>query len=554
MPKEGPHCCNQCSESVANENDLKSHPDSASISGIRSIGDDQLREKCSEPERNFQESVFSQIKEEFESENDDSRDGEDKSDKAREIGNYDSKKKEVSASKNREEANCVSNIENDNSREIERGGSWRKCDDDSRDGENKNNESRSFGIDGSRNIKDESDCLGNIRNEDNRENANCDSRDDVGKSHEPGETDRQKDRKNEGGSLRNTWNDDSRDNGNEDSSNSRHCSIKIKAKPAFEFIKCETFTDDDTTANDEPRYAGDTLNACTSSLVNAQRETKKPRTNQSSSTKSAKNPAPSAREKPFVCNQCSTSFTAKSSLRRHTLLHTGEKLFTCSDCSASFAHKGNLKSHIRCLHTQEKPFSCSICSATFKRKRNLAGHMSVHKELKSFSCDQCSASFSRVSDLKRHVLVHSGGRNFRCPRCPWAFTSERKLKAHMSSDHGEKLFRCSLCSGSFSQRFHLEVHMLTHSGEKPFTCSQCSVSFRHRGNLRRHLLIHSGVKSFDCDQCAKSFSQKGNLKKHLLSHLNNAGPFKCQYCTAVFKRMSFLQSHELNHSLVNSHS
>ncbi len=60
-------------------------------------------------------------------------------------------------------------------------------------------------------------------------------------------------------------------------------------------------------------------------------------------------------KKPFSCSQCGNSFTRKTSLKDHMLIHTGEKPFSCSQCGKSFTLKGQLKRHL-VSHTSKKAF------------------------------------------------------------------------------------------------------------------------------------------------------------------------------------------------------
>ena len=67
----------------------------------------------------------------------------------------------------------------------------------------------------------------------------------------------------------------------------------------------------------------------------------------------------------------------KSTLDKHSKIHSGLKEFSCHVCSKSFSRKGYLVSHIR-THTGEKPFSCEVCHKSFSVKGNLNQHKKIH--------------------------------------------------------------------------------------------------------------------------------------------------------------------------------
>jgi uncharacterized Zn-finger protein len=118
--------------------------------------------------------------------------------------------------------------------------------------------------------------------------------------------------------------------------------------------------------------------------------------------------------KPHVCDVCGKSFSLRSYLRQHFLIHTGEKPFTCTECGKGFTQRSNLKTHMR-LHTGEKPHVCLECGKGYITLSSLTAHEFKHSgKVKPFVCDVCEHSFAQKGDLKTHALIHTGEKRHEC--------------------------------------------------------------------------------------------------------------------------------------------
>ncbi|XP_057658799.1 zinc finger protein OZF-like [Diorhabda carinulata] len=252
------------------------------------------------------------------------------------------------------------------------------------------------------------------------------------------------------------------------------------------------------------------------------------------------------RLKPFDCIICPKSFTCKSSLNKHSRIHTGEKLFECVICTKSFPYKISLNKHL-VMHTGEKPFKCEICLKTFSHKSNLNTHARSHKGEKPFKCDVCLTTFSHKSNSNTHIMLkHTGEKPYECEICLKTFSKKESLNIHFRRHTGEKPFKCDVCSKTFSQNSGLIAHVRIHTGEKPFKCKICLKSFSDKSNFNVHMRSHTEEHPFKCDVCSKTFLQKIHLITHLRGYIG-VKPFKCDICSKNFLHKKSLNKHLNNH-------
>jgi len=107
---------------------------------------------------------------------------------------------------------------------------------------------------------------------------------------------------------------------------------------------------------------------------------------------------------------CNRVCLSKSSLERHTMVHTKEKPFLCKKCNKSFSQKGNLRRHL-----------VSCCNEKFKKY--------------IFTCDLCKIDFTNFSLLKEHNILCHYSYLYNCPLigCNEWFPTKMRMRKHMKT-------------------------------------------------------------------------------------------------------------------------
>ncbi|XP_060679104.1 zinc finger protein 236-like isoform X1 [Hemiscyllium ocellatum] len=245
-------------------------------------------------------------------------------------------------------------------------------------------------------------------------------------------------------------------------------------------------------------------------------------------------------DKPYRCDQCSTSFNMEINLILHKATHNTIDP-TCPVCSKKFSRVASLKAHIM-LHEKEENLICTECGDEFTLQSQLSRHLEEHRQElngnRVHNCKICTKEFERLSQLREHMKSHyrvrsslctkqykrhvdRSGFSHRCEHCGKTFQKPSQLIRHIRIHTGERPFKCSDCGKAFNQKGALQIHMIKHTGEKPHFCLFCPASFSQRGNLRAHIQrVHTEVKdgdqpAYQCEECSCVFRKLGSLNAHI---------------------------------------
>lgn len=329
----------------------------------------------------------------------------------------------------------------------------------------------------------------------------------------------------------------------------------------------------------------------------------------------------------FECSTCLKTFSASSNLTRHiSLLHSTFKPFSCKRCGTGFTAKDSLKRHsIRanckmsseeCLKPVKMPTEINTqvqsCRETSKLVQRIEGHYSNKWK---FPCEYCPRRFKNQAQLKLHTRLHTGEKPFGCASCDERFIRRDYLKRHLTKCSGKRQgpkVLCDTCGGLFTQEA-LEIHqsnciisvksidcpvnvssISSSSTIKAFSCVSCNERFLLFSQLQQHILANhrsnelkqSGIlkyemssnlpikeepvddnctenfqtscqmyannghenpdeereKPFECDQCNMKFITKSGLGMHMRTH-TTIYPLSCQKCNKGFLSKNVQEKH-----------
>uniref|UniRef100_A0A3Q3JI75 C2H2-type domain-containing protein n=1 Tax=Monopterus albus TaxID=43700 RepID=A0A3Q3JI75_MONAL len=294
-----------------------------------------------------------------------------------------------------------------------------------------------------------------------------------------------------------------------------------------------------------------------------------------------------------MCDVCGKVMKNKSSLARHSFIHTGKKPFACHLCNLRFNRRDNLQHHLNQLHpngiaklekqrevqaccrsrlkTHEvihsgvKPHRCDLCPKAYMRTNDLEHHKKiVHVEgatepqrPNSLLCDFCGKEFKCRSQLSIHYQTHTGERPHLCDICGRKFGRQHQLKRHKVLVHANRVngeealssevaFTCSVCGKRLKSEVLLAAHSRIHTADKPHCCNICLHSFQSATCLKQHHRT-AVTKVFPCPICSKVFKFKSLLASHSMIH-SEIRPYACEFCSRSFRRLSHLKRHVIIHT------
>uniref|UniRef100_A0A182WGC9 C2H2-type domain-containing protein n=1 Tax=Anopheles minimus TaxID=112268 RepID=A0A182WGC9_9DIPT len=296
--------------------------------------------------------------------------------------------------------------------------------------------------------------------------------------------------------------------------------------------------------------------------------------------------------KPFVCQQCGTSFGREKALLAHSRTHANRTQHECDYCYAQFYEWSQLQEHVRRTHQTNNSLehSKSVLPVSSESKSNLvpdhetydSGGTSGETKIQ-YNCDKCSAAFFQLEHMLNHKQQKHGvdapprklvvkqeliqttshnagyddldeeGSDQEIEEDDYGdYTIEqyenRSSDQETNPQHPTTAFTCRECGDSFANGMELLEHSETHNRYEPHECQLCGEKFLDEATIKLHVQEshRDELTATSCAICGKRCKSQTTLIKHAWDH-SRERTHSCSQCGKTFHHMTRLKRHMESH-------
>ncbi len=147
----------------------------------------------------------------------------------------------------------------------------------------------------------------------------------------------------------------------------------------------------------------------------------------------------------------------------------------CPVCRLTAGSVLQLLEHLYEFHSDTKPYVCEQCSSTFLLFHDLRTHVQNMYQPSWFNCLKCAFSAGMQPKIHKHVGVHAH-RKHKYSLCPTQLSSQDVLREHLQRHADNKVYPCMQCNKQFSSLLACQIHIHGKHGIG-YHCAKCDRQF-----------------------------------------------------------------------------
>lgn len=166
-----------------------------------------------------------------------------------------------------------------------------------------------------------------------------------------------------------------------------------------------------------------------------------------------------------------------------------KKRFNCDfeGCEYSYKSKKTFGLHFKAHFTDS---TCKKCGKTFSFKSYLKDHLLIHENKRQFKCPhkRCGKSFNTNNGLNVHKFVHFKNK-LECKYCSFQTKYHRYLNEHIRNKHTKQgLIKCKECGKEMVlQRLNYHIRTTHNAIKLKCTFDNCEFVTKYKCHLKYHI-------------------------------------------------------------------